>query len=633
MKDIHGRRLFFFLLLALVMGCTAGAQIIENIQTGIEDLARGMDYLGRRTGEIIGSGLSFSEGDSTVVVAERTFDEQYSVGPTPMLFLSNEFGEIRVNVWNERLVRINASIMVGAETRAAAEQVAELIDVNVTEGIDFLECRSQLPDIKGGGKVSMTVNYQVLLPRDANLSVENYFGDVYVAGLAGTLTAGVQYGDLELSQISGTVRAQVIGAFQVRAAGLKQGGVFTLQNADADFSDFQGELSVQHFRGSVTFRRPAPQSSIILSSDNGHVQIVLPATTRPDLNATLSYGKFESQVEVTRQERGRQLLVKRSDADADHHILINAAFSDVSIAMEGKNFEGALPAHSDFKAFTDLVTENIPISEDNSMVLQAIPGNIHIEGIEGTELSLAATRVVWAPSVAAGMGALEALHLDTDQNASLLSLKSLVAGSMATWGCESYRVDFDVQAPHSMPMVITAEEGITTITNMTNGCQLSQKKGEIILDSCQGELRIDNKTGAVTLKNCGGAAVINTRSGAAVVESMDGNLVLNVAEGPVYIDAPGGDVSIHCKGGDVRLLSLEPVRGNYDILVEDGNLNAFINPNSDASITVRTGGGRVQSALPLLGSINQDVQEFFGRINEGNYTVVLESRNGDVILN
>lgn len=633
MVAARSRGIPYFFLVPLLTVCIARAQIIENIQTGIEDLARGMDYVGRRAGEMLGSGISLSEGDSATAVAQRTFDEQYSLGPAPTILLSNEFGEVRVNVWNERLVRISASIIVGADTSASAEQVAELIEISVTQGLDYLECRSQFPDITGGDKVSMAVNYQILVPRDAGLSVENFFGDVHVAGLGGSLTAEVQYGGLELSQIAGTVRAQVVGDFHVNATGLKQGGLFKLQNASADFSDFQGEMSVQHFRGTVTFRRPAPQSSVVLSSDSGRAQIFLPPNADPDVNATLSYGKFESELEVTRQVRGQQLLARRPNVNADQRILINATFSDVSIEMEGNTSETVTLPAGNFKAFTDVLTENIPISEDNSMVIVAIPGNIHIEGVDEDQVALSATRVVWTPSAAAGMDALEALHLETEQKPGVIQLTTSARESMAAFGCESYRVDLNVQVPNTMPITVQAAEGITTVIKVDAGGNLEQDKGEVVIENSGGAFKVANNTGAVTLKNCGGSAEINTRYGTTTIEQLKGDLLVNAEEGHTYVDAPGGNVTIRSKRGDVRLLSLEPVKGNYDILVEEGGLNAFINPDSDVSVTIKTNRGRVQSALPLTGSIKQDVQEFFGRINEGTYTLRLESRSGDVILN
>ena len=184
-----------------------------------------------------------------------------------------------------------------------------------------------------------------------------------------------------------------------------------------------------------------------------------------------------------------------------------------------------------------------------------------------------------------------------------------------------------------MPLKIQAAEGITTILGVGAGGSIEQGKGEVVIENAGGSFIVKNNSGAVSLKNCRGPVDITTRYGATTLEQVQGDIRVDAEEGRTHIDAPGGGVYIRNRRGDVRLLSLEPIKGNYDILVEEGGLNAFIDPGSNASVTIKTVGGRVQSALPLSGSIQQDVQEFFGRINEGKLTVRLESKNGDVLLN
>ncbi len=629
------RRVCFLICIsvAAVNAFPVQAEIIQRIQSGIEDLARGMEYVGQWAGSVLGSGVSFSQGDTNSFVTQKTFDEQYSMGPGSAVMLSNEFGEIQVRVWDERSVRVSAAIVVGADTATAAEQVARLIEVRVTQGLGHLECRTHLPEITGGSQISMVVNYQLTVPRDAGLIVDNFFGDVRIDGLAGPLVADVQYGGLALSQISGTVRAQVLGDFQVSAVGLKQGGSFHLQSAIAEFSDFGGDLSVQHFRGSVLFKDPAPQASIRLSSDSGLARIVLPPNTNPDLNATLSYGKLESELDVVRQMRGQQLLARHPNIEADQRIIINAAFSDIFIEVEGTPPKSQSLSSDAFKAFTEVITENLPLSEDNSMVITAIPGNIHIEGVDDDQVAFSATRVVWTPSAAAGMDALEVLSVEAKQDNRTISLCTAAQKDMGAFGCKSYRVDLNIQVPSTTPVSIQAADGVTTMNNVAAGGVVEQTKGEVSIEHASGPFKVTNNAGPVSLKDCAGSVEVNTRYGLTTIERFQGDIRVYSEEGQTHIDAPVGNVYVRNKRGDVRILSLEPIRGNYDILVERGNLNAFIVPASSADVTIRTLGGRVQSALPLSGTIKQDIQEFFGRFNEGTYTVRLESNNGDVLLN
>ena len=67
--------------MALLWAAPARGEIIQRIQAGIEDIARGMDYVGARAEEVLGPGVDFSQDETSAFVAQRTFDEQYSLGP------------------------------------------------------------------------------------------------------------------------------------------------------------------------------------------------------------------------------------------------------------------------------------------------------------------------------------------------------------------------------------------------------------------------------------------------------------------------------------------------------------------------------------------------------------------------
>lgn len=83
----------------------------------------------------------------------------------------------------------------------------------------------------------------------------------------------------------------------------------------------------------------------------------------------------------------------------------------------------------------------------------------------------------------------------------------------------------------------------------------------------------------------------------------------------------------------MRLLSLEPLGGDVDIRVDRGAISALLAPESSATLTLRATDGRVQSGIPLTGSINGALQEFTGRLNDGQFNVLLEAAGGNIVLN
>ena len=165
-----------------------------------------------------------------------------------------------------------------------------------------------------------------------------------------------------------------------------------------------------------------------------------------------------------------------------------------------------------------------------------------------------------------------------------------------------------------------------------NALVANQTKGEILLKDINGSITAVNTSGDIRIQDCGGTADISTQYGTLAVEKILGSIRTNVIEGSTYIDAPQSDVFVRHKSGDVRILCLDPIQGNFDVRVEDGNLKAFIAPDSDASLNLKITNGK-QSSLSLSGTINRDFQEFFGRLNAETHTVRLECINGDIFLN
>ncbi len=633
MGFIFCKQLAYCALLCVLCTSAASADFLERIQAGIEGVARGMDYVGQRTGELIGPGMPLADEAGAAFEYRRVFEENYPTGSSPLIALSSEFGDIQVTTWDERVVRVRAEIVAGAASESAAEQLANLVEIRVAHGEDYLECRTVYPEIKSSSEIAWSVNYTLHVPRDAGIVVDTFFGDVSLSDIGGMLVADVQYGALTLGNIHGSARARVQGNFPVQVHGLHQGGEFKFQGAVAEFHDVRGDLNVDHFRGATTITGLAEDVRLTIQCDTAKARVVLAPDMMPDLSAVIVYGRLESDLDVSRTLRGAQLVARHPNAEARQHIDINASFSDVIIAVEGKEHEHAVGA-GERKAFTDTQLETVALDAHTAIELRAIPGNIRVEGVDAEEIRIEATRVVWAPSAAAGMDALDALQLHLAPTDDVLQVETRLTQDVAGfYGTEDYRMDMHIRLPRELSLHIAAEAGTTAIEGMGAGVRLEQQQGDVVLEHIKDAVHVRNEAGSIELRACSGPVELEARHGAIRVEQVYGDVRASAEEGAIHVDGPQGNVFIRQRNGDVRLLCLEPIKGDLDILVERGDLNVFIAPDSHATINVKATNGRVQSALSLSGSINRDVQEFFGRINDGTYTVRLESREGDIFLN
>ena len=615
-----------------IMTLCASAELMERIQAGMEDIARGLDYVGVRAGQLLGPGIPLPEEEEAAFTHRHAFEEQYPTGTSPLIALSSEFGEVRVNTWDVQAVKITAEIVARAESEEVAEQLTRLIEVRVAHGEDYLECRTIYPEVRSSDQLSLSVNYAIQAPRDAGLAIDNFFGDVYLEDIGGMVVADVQYGGLELTEIKGRVRARVQGEFPVRVAGLRQGGVFRLLGADAEFSNIRGDVDIDHFRGRVTVRQIAEDARVTINSDSGRALIVLPPDATPDISAVIVHGRLESELDVSRTLRGSQLVARHPNADTQQRIAINAAFSEVVVAMSGGVSQSETTATRS-EVFTDTQQDSIPAAGIESGQITVIPGNIYLEGVDTDDIQIEATRIVWTASAAAALNALDALELGAHHDEGIIQITTQAAQDMGVYDCKEYRVDLHIRWPRELPVQIIAEQGVTTVTGIGTGLNLQQRRGELVMEHIKGAIVAVNDDGDIYMRECSGPVEVTARNGSVSMERIYGDARVSAANGQTHIDAPQGALTVRHKNGNVRILSLEPIQGNFDILVENGDLNVFIAPDSDAAMNVKAAHGRVQSSLALSGTINRDFQEFFGRLNEENHSVRLESINGDIFLN
>ncbi len=629
--------LFLPLSIAVLVSLTAAAQtdFLQRMRAGIEGAARGMDQIGRKADELIGPGEPLlGDAQSSPYTERRSFAERYPTGAAPVVSVSNEFGEIRVDTWNERVVQVTAEVTAGAETAETAAKLAQAIEIKVSPAEDLVEIKTLFPETRRDmGRISLAVQYKITIPRDASLVADNFFGDVAAHGIGGFIGLDVRYGGVDISGAAGAVQVRSHGEFPVKAAGLAQGGNFQMKGARADISDVRGDIQISNFGGSVALSKLGPEYKADITVDSGRADISIDPGANPDVNATVVYGKLSSDLDLTRSGQGDRILARHPSADAKQRMTINASFGDVTIDVRGVGAV-ATPGGKEGQVFNGTREERAKMAESDTLQIDAsIAGSVRVEGIDEDNLRVTATRVVWMPTAAQAPQALEALQMQLKQEAGKVTVTTMADGDMARFGCTSYRVDLLVQVPRTVAVQINAADGVTSVAGLGGAVGANQAKGEITAEHCKSPLKLASKQGAVRVSDCAGPVEASAHYGDLRIERVFGKVTAQNTEGRTIIESPGGEVSARNTGGDVRLLSLEPVKGNIDLHVDKGHLSILIAPESSAALTVRAGQGRVQSNIPLSGSIGGERQEFTGRLGDGQYTVLLEAEGGDIVVN
>ncbi len=627
------------LVLACLFICSTSASgqsaVLDRVGAIFDDLGRGLDLLGKKATDLVGPGLGLGEQPRMKFAESREFNERYPVNPSPVVSVSNEFGGIRIDTWNNPVVEVSAEILVGADTAGVAGEIARGTEIRVDAASDRVTVNTLLPDTRRTtGKVAVTVNLTLTVPEKADLIAENYFGDVLVHDLDGTATVNVQYGMVELANIEDRVTVRMRGEFALEARELADGGTFDLNGAHGRFNTIGGNLKISNFRGTVEFRDLAENLQMDVNNEGGTVVLYLDEQSSPDFVATSMFGNIKSDIELSRSSQGDLTIARSPNIESNQHIAIRATFGDVLIKRQGARADAATDTFSDSQSpVKRLVTERATVDEDTELFIDAVVGDVQVSGVDEEHVRITATQWLRIADKDMAEATMNALDLDVEKEPSRLVVRTRVLDDMKALGCSAYRIDLAIQCPRTCPIDLRAQNGHTTVDGTGGHVHIEQMEGSVVVEHAKGALELTNRKGGVYVKQCAGPVQVTALYGTVHLEEVYGKSAVNCEEGKTIIDALHGPGIVRHRGGDVRLIALETVSGSLDIQVENGNLSVLLPLSADIALDVTAEGGMVYSAIPLNGAISQEVQEFHGRLNKATHEVVLHVKGGDIRIN
>jgi len=461
---------------------------------------------------------------------------------------------------------------------------------------------------------------------------ENFFGDTYAQETRGPLSIDAQYGAVELQQIDGPVSVRMTGEFPLRAVELANGGAFDLSGAVAEFRGVEGELRVRAFQSAVTVAALPMTGTTDVASESGSVRFVLPEQLDPDIAATVIYGDLVSALSLNRTEQPSRVLGRRSSQTNGHRIRVRSVFGGVAIETATAAGQPAPPAPADTDVYNDTVALTEPADDVTQVVLRAIAGDLTVEPSATGVIEATATRAVWVEQALDAPRALEAMELQLDRTGETVTLQTLTTGTMADYGASRYQMNVRLQLPPGVGLRVESESGDTRVSGVSAPLDILQQAGQIRVTDCTGAMNISNQSGGIVASNCTREATISARFGDVEVRRQGGPLEVRCIEGRTIVDGPGDALVVRNNGGDVKILTLDGVRGDYDIRAEDADVNMLLDPFAHASLTLVTQEGQVFTGHPLRGSIEHNRRQFTGRLNDGTHEIRLETVRGDIIL-
>ncbi|MHC4671725.1 MAG: DUF4097 family beta strand repeat-containing protein [Planctomycetota bacterium] len=203
--------------------------------------------------------------------------------------LQTHNGAIKIRGADTTNCDIKATIVARAPTEQEAQQLAEQVELQIQRPADRnIIVRAKKPKLRN--RQSISVNFEVTLPKDINLTLNTHNGSIGVYHTRGHIRLGKTHnGSITIEDVPGQMKLQTHnGSINIReAAGNIQarthnGRVVVACSADAP-PTLLADITTHN--GSIIFTAPKEISAQVdISTHNGSINSELPVTVSGKLN-------------------------------------------------------------------------------------------------------------------------------------------------------------------------------------------------------------------------------------------------------------------------------------------------------------------------------------------------------------
>lgn len=142
----------------------------------------------------------------------KKINRTYQVKTDETLNITNEFGKVHVNTWDKKEIMVDITILAICKTNEKADYMIDRVKFseNRAGGTIYLNTSLQNKILNLSAKESIRINYTIYMPADNSLSLQNKFGDVYLADFSGPLNLNLSYGQFKAAKIKNAAQGAKI---------------------------------------------------------------------------------------------------------------------------------------------------------------------------------------------------------------------------------------------------------------------------------------------------------------------------------------------------------------------------------------------------------------------------------------
>lgn len=156
--------------------------------------------------------------------AQKSFEENkkiekvFSVGKDALIQVNNKYGNVHVSTWDKDSVAFYIDFIVRANKPERLSKLLSVINFdfdnspNYVIGQTVINSNSIISDVATmanamfGGGSNIIINYNVKVPTNCNIKIENKFGNIFLTEIGGNVDVLLSNGDFKSGNIKGDLK-------------------------------------------------------------------------------------------------------------------------------------------------------------------------------------------------------------------------------------------------------------------------------------------------------------------------------------------------------------------------------------------------------------------------------------------
>lgn len=131
---------------------------------------------------------------------KKNFSKEFQCDENTLVDIKNKFGDVNITDWDKDMVSIQVVITVEADDQEEANEYFDRIKITLDKDGNTVKGHTEL--VESFNNVDFRIDYEVNMPKNLKLLLENKYGDVTINELANHVDIAVKYGSLRANKLS-----------------------------------------------------------------------------------------------------------------------------------------------------------------------------------------------------------------------------------------------------------------------------------------------------------------------------------------------------------------------------------------------------------------------------------------------